>query len=257
MPDSVVYGLVGLIVLVTAYQEGITGFGCTVLALPFVTLLLGIEPAVPILRAQALLLAILIVLESRQHIVWREVRHMTILIALGIPFGVWLWHSREPGELKWILAGFMLVVGTHGLIRQMVGKGHSKMSPRKKLLTSAFLPLSGVLQGSFGTGGPLVVIYASRAIADKTVFRVTLCMIWALTNSVLVAGDAASSALSGRTLVIALCCLPLTVLGWFFGNKAHYGIEEGAFRKVVYSVLIIAGAVLVCSSAGLFGKAGG
>ena len=162
-----------------------------------------------------------------------------------------MWRSSRPEELKWILAGFMLVIGTQGLIRQLIGKPPSKMSPRKKLFTSLFLPLSGVIQGAFGTGGPLVVIYASRAIRDKTVFRVTLCAIWAVTNTALVGQDIASLALRGHTLWVALCCLPFAVLGWFFGNKAHYCINDGAFRKVVYSVLIASGVVLVCNLVGL------
>jgi len=251
MSDVVRYGLVCFIVLVATYQQGITGFGCTVLSLPIVTLLLGIHTAVPILMTQALLLAILIVLESKQHIVWREFNHIAILAGLGLPFGIWLRLSRPPEQLKWILAGFMLVIGTQGLIHQLIGKEHTKMSARKRLLMSVFVPLGGLFQGAFGAGGPLVVIYASRAIADKTLFRVTICMLWVVLNAIVVGQHIVTGTLRGHTLRVALCCLPFTVLGWFFGNKAHYSINDGAFRKVVYSVLIASGVFLVCDLVGL------
>ena len=43
------YFLLGWVVLITHFLEGITGFGCTVLALPFAILLVGTKQAVPVL----------------------------------------------------------------------------------------------------------------------------------------------------------------------------------------------------------------
>jgi len=250
MPDAVRYGLVAVVVFSTAFQEGITGFGCTVLALPFVTLLLGLNVAIPVLVIQAWVLALLIVLESRRHIVWHEFRHIALLVGVGLPLGMWLRQSVSEHDLKWIVAGFMVAVGVQGLARQFVGGQHSKMTPRKKLFTSMFLPLGGVIHGAFATGGPLVVIYAARAITDKTLFRVTLCMVWVVMNTILIGQRMASSTLPGSTVKTAMCCLPFTLLGLVFGNRAHYRINERAFRKVVYSVLIASGIVLVWSLVG-------
>lgn len=252
MPDAVTYGLVGLIVCFTAFQEGVTGFGATVLALPFVTLLLGdITIAVPALVMQAWILALLIVLEARKHIVWREYFHIALLVGLGLPFGIWMRHAINPYYLKWILAGFMIVVGTQGLIRLLIGKPHSKMSAAKKAFTSSFLPLGGIIHGAFGTGGPLVVIYATRAITDKLLFRVTMCMMWFTMNTILTTQFLLGKGPHIEVFKIVGICLPFTLVGLFIGNKAHYRINEQAFRKVVYSVLIASGLVLVCNLVGL------
>lgn len=252
MPDAVTYGLVGLIVCFTAFQEGVTGFGATVLALPFVTLLLGLPTAVPALVMQSGILALLIVLESRKNIVWREYGHIALLVGLGLPVGIWMRQAIPEQYLKWILAGFMIVVGTQGLIWLLMGKPHSKMSTGKKVFTSSFLPLGGIIHGAFGTGGPLVVIYATRALTDKTLFRVTLCMMWLTMNTILTAQWLMSSGPHIEVFKIVGICLPFTLVGLFIGNKAHYRINEQAFRKVVYSVLIASGMVLVASLVGLF-----
>ena len=42
----------------------------------------------------------------------------------------------------------------------------------------------GIIQGAFGTGGPFVVIYSSKALPDKKVFRVTLSLLWLSMNSI-------------------------------------------------------------------------
>jgi len=251
MPEVAKYGLVGLIVCFTSFQEGVTGFGATALALPFVILLLGLKTAVPALCMQAWILALLIVLESRKKIVWREYAHIALLVGLGLPFGIWMRQAIDERYLKWILAGFMLVVGTQGLIKLLMGKQHSKMSRAKKLFVSSFLPLGGIVHGAFASGGPLVVIYATRAFADKSLFRVTMCMMWFSMNTIMITQWLIAEGPHAPSFKVLGCCLPFTILGLYIGNKAHYRINELAFRKVVYGVLIASGAVLVCSLTGV------
>ncbi len=271
MPESVRYVLVGLIVCFTAFQEGVTGFGATALALPFVVLLLGLDNVVPALVIQAWILALLIIFEcrklplwaQREHVsdisapglrlsvscnnVWREYAHIAMLVAVGLPFGMWMrLHIPEP-HLKWVLAGFMIMVGIYGLSQQLTGKRRAALSPRIRWLLSVFLPLGGVIHGAFGSGGPLVVVYAARAITDKAAFRLTLCMMWFTMNCVMILQWALSAGNHLHVLRLVGFLLPFTLVGLYIGNRAHYRINEAAFRKLVYSVLVASGLVLVYS----------
>lgn len=273
MPDVVRYGLVGLIVCFTAFQEGVTGFGATALALPFVVLLLGLKTAVPALVLQAWILAILIIIECRKHNVWqesghsgcikvpglcltvdcnqvwREYAHIVVLVALGLPAGIWMRDAIPESILKWVLAGFMILVGIHGLIRQLSGKKPSEMTPRKRLLMSIFLPLGGIIHGAFGSGGPLVVVYATRAIREKTIFRVTLCMMWFTINIAMITQWLLSKGDHVHIFKLVAFLMPFTLVGLWIGNRAHYSLNENTFRKFVYGVLMASGAVLVWSLA--------
>lgn len=274
MPDAARYCLVGLIVCFTAFQEGVTGFGATALALPFVVLLLGLQTTVPALCIQAWILAMLIIRECRTHKVWqesdhsrclklpglslavtcnkvwREYAHIALLVGLGLPFGIWMRMHVNQDNLKWVLAAFMVFVGTQGLIAQLVGIKPSEMSPRKRLAMSVFLPLGGVIHGIFASGGPLVVVYAARAISEKTVFRVTMCMMWCTMNTVMITQWALSKADHVHVLKVVAFLLPWTLVGLWVGNRAHYRLNESTFRKLVYAVLIASGAVLVWSLRG-------
>ncbi|MDI6829388.1 MAG: sulfite exporter TauE/SafE family protein, partial [Armatimonadota bacterium] len=179
MQEIIIYTLVAIIVYLTHVQEGITGFGCTVLALPFITLLLGLQTAVPMLVINALVLTVYITWESRQKIVWGEYARIFVLAALGLPIGMWL-SSRLPEDiLKFILSGFMISVGIHGLWKQTEKqKKNSVVNPTTRLLASFLLPFGGLIHGAFGSGGPLAVIYATQTLTDKTEFRGTLCAVW-------------------------------------------------------------------------------
>lgn len=248
MTDPVRYGLVYLIVLLTHFQEGITGFGCTVLALPFITLLLGLKVAVPVLVIQAWVLALFIVIEARRHIVWAEFGKIVALVGLGLPFGIWMANVMPEAGLKWVLAFFMIVVGASGLARQAAESGTMPpMTARTRWLTSSLLPLGGVIHGAFGTGGPMVVVYAARALTDKSLFRVTLCLLWLTLNTVLIGQWIASSSLDAYILQLSALCLPFTLVGLVVGNVTHYRVNEVTFRRLVYAVLIASGIVLVWS----------
>lgn len=248
MSDLERYLLVGLIVFFTHFQEGVTGFGCTVLALPFVALLLGLKVAVPMLVMLAWILSLFIVIAARKRIVWREYLRIIALAAPGLPVGLWVAHVLPEEGLKWVLAFFMVGIGVNGLIRQIAKSGEDgEISPRAKLLLSAFIPIGGVIQGAFGSGGPLVVVYASRLLTDKSVFRVTLCLVWLTLNGTLITQWAVRSMITAETLRLAALCLPFTITGMLLGNLAHHRIDETAFRILVYSVLIASGGMLVWS----------
>ncbi|MDH7481045.1 MAG: sulfite exporter TauE/SafE family protein [Armatimonadota bacterium] len=248
MEQIIIYTLVAVIVYLTHVQEGITGFGCTVLALPFITLLLGLQTAVPMLVINAWVLTVYITWESRQKIVWSEYARIFILAALGLPIGMWM-SSRLPEDiLKFILAGFMILVGIHGLWKQTAKqRNNPTVNPTTRFLSSLLLPIGGLIHGAFGSGGPLAVIYATQTLTDKTAFRGTLCAVWVTLNTIIVSRWIVTKSLNAHILKVAAFALPFTVIGMIMGNHWHYRMDEILFRKLVYTVLVLAGITLALS----------
>ena len=252
MSETTQFILVGVIVLITNFQEGITGFGCTALALPFVTLVVGdIELAKHILVPIAYMLAFSIIILSRKHIIWREYLRIVLLAAIGLPIGIWMSKSLPKEGLQWILAVFFALIGIHGSIRE--ASRRTKPVPAtglKKILLSGIVPLGGLMQGAFGSGGPLVVVYAARTLVDKSVFRVTLCLVWFTLNTVLLTDwirDPRFHAMNMQAMKAILVCMPFTIGGLVLGNYAHHRVNETQFRRMVYAVLAASGAALAWS----------
>ncbi|MBO5791850.1 MAG: hypothetical protein J6S54_05185, partial [Lentisphaeria bacterium] len=67
MDEWMIVLLAGCIVFTTFTVEGIAGFGATVMALPFISMLIGLDKAVPMLSSLSVLLSIFIVSKS-----WRN-----------------------------------------------------------------------------------------------------------------------------------------------------------------------------------------
>ncbi|MDR0336151.1 MAG: sulfite exporter TauE/SafE family protein [Planctomycetaceae bacterium] len=251
--------LIGIIVFITHALEGITGFGCTVLALPFVAMLLGIKTTVPVLAVLAWLLAGYIVIISWKQIVWKEYFFIVLYVGLGLPFGMLLFRYLPEEGLKGLLSLLMIGVGINGILKTrkrslpelsiLETQTNLQTTTNKNTFMRTILFMGGVIHGAFVSGGPFVVIYASKALPDKSLFRVSLCLLWFTLNTVWIIQFTLFDQLSwtpemGRTL---LTTLPFLAVGILTGNYLHRLVNEYYFRLIVYATLFVSGLILLFS----------
>ncbi len=256
--------LTGLVVFVTHALEAVTGFGCTVLALPFVTALLGVKTGVPILASIAWILALYIVVTKFRRIDFKQFGIIVFFVALGMPAGMYAFRALEPALLKKALAAFIVASAAWQLWRRLrrpawaarrpvtaagADSAACPAAPRSPLPASfagrlpyfILLIAGGVVHGAFASGGPLVVLYASKALPDKGAFRATLCLLWTTLNTVLLVGYAFSGNFSAPVLGGVGAMLPFLAAGIVVGEKLHDRADEELFGKVVFSVLLATG----------------
>ena len=236
--------LFGLVVFVTHFLEGITGFGCTVLALPFCIALVGITTAVPVLIVLGLLLCFYVVCVDFKNIVWREYFKIISFVVLGLPIGIWIFGNLPEDILKKLLGVFMIVVAVRGLYISYFSAVQTVQKPikgLKKYLLNFLLFLGGIVHGAFSSGGPFVVIYASLALPDKSNFRATLCTMWVTLNSLMVINNFRRGIMTDHVLQVLFYALPFLFAGMILGNIAHKKIKGEMFLKLVYIVLFLSG----------------
>lgn len=232
--------LLGFVILIADFLEGLTGFGSTVIAMPFAIILTGINIAKPILTIVALILAIYVVTISYKDILWEHYFRIVAFVILGLPFGIWLFDKLPESTLKKILGVFMIVIAIRGLF---IAYKESKECKESKAINnsvlSIFLFLGGCIHGAFSSGGPLIILYASEKLPNKSNFRATLSMLWITLDSIIVLQSALSHAITKDVLQLLLYTLPFLAIGAALGNLAHHRIKDGAFTKIVYVVLFI------------------
>lgn len=232
------YLLLGFVVLLTHFLEGITGFGCTVLALPFAIMLVGTKQAVPVLLFLALLLAIYIVSLDRKHIVWKEFFKIVLFVGLGLPFGIFTFGYFNETVLRWILGVFMIAVSIRGLLSFVMSLNENQLP---KWAHNLLLVAGGFIHGVFSSGGPLVVVYARKALPDKTNFRATISMLWLSLNTAMLIQSLISGRMTAQIWEIIGVCLPFLLAGALAGNWAHRHIKDRYFSQIVYGVLLVSG----------------
>ena len=236
--------LVGLVVFITHALESVTGFGCTVLAFPFVIFLIkDIEQAKIILSILAWVLALYFVIAKFGYIHWKQFGIILLFAGLGMPIGMLLFKSLDAAILKKSLGVFIVISASIQLYKSFVTAAVKR--PLPKYIGYAFLLAGGIVHGAFAVGGPLIVLYSSAKIPDKGQFRATMCLLWTTLNTVLMIQFLLEKKLSMEIGHNLLMLLPFLVAGIFVGEAIHKKVSEILFKKIVFASLLLVGVIMI------------
>lgn len=247
--DSIISAIV---IFITHTLEGITGFGSTVLALPFLNVTIGLKLAVQLLCVLSWAMALYIVIRSWKNLVWKEFLFIVLWAGLGMPLGIWLFDKLPGAWLCLFLGIFMTTVGIRGEITTLRSRTAETTShpAKRSVLMKLLLFCGGIIQGAFGTGGPFVVIYSSKALPDKKVFRVTLSLLWLSMNSIRLLKWGICGELWNRELGNALLWgFPVMLAGVILGDYLHNKVSEYHFKAGVYAILVLSGIFMAVNNA--------
>jgi len=242
--------LVGAVVFATHAIEAVTGFGCTVLALPFVTAVLGVRTGVPLLAILGWILALYIAITKRRSIDFKQYLLITAFVGLGLPFGMYAFRALDPFWLKKALAVFIIATSIWRLLRgfKLRRTANCPAAPERKMPKAIAFPLlvlGGVIHGAFASGGPLIVLYAAAALPDKGRFRATLCLMWTTLNTVLIVSYAVSGIFVADFNKGLAAMAPFLLAGIVVGEKIHDKMDPVLFSQVVFGVLAVTGVIML------------
>lgn len=238
--------LSGVVVLITHALEAITGFGCAVLAMPFVSSLLGIRSAVKTITILAWLLALYLAIKYWRDINWRQYVTITVLALVGLPIGMYLFRSQETDVLYLILALFITVASITQLWK--LWRNHPEHDLPQGIRAIPYYLLlffGGVVHGIFSSGGPLIVLYATKALKDKGAFRATLCLLWVTLNTIIISTYVAERSLSATDMKTTALLIPFVVVGVVIGERIHDKIDRRKFSLVVFGMLLLTGLFMI------------
>ena len=239
--------LYGIVTFITQLIEAVTGFGSTVIAMPFVIAITG---SVIVARMPTTLHTWLyggwIVATDFKNILWRQYFTIMLFVIIGLPLGIAASNHMPDTTLRVALAIFMVAVSINGIIRSFnpAASDDTPQQPRswKMAMFCALLFLGGVVHGAFSSGGPLLIIYTTFVIKEKGNFRATMCAVWFTLNTIILT----EWLIKGQFLmdgVIRLCLitLPFLLVGAFVGTLIHKRISKKNFFKFVYILLLLSG----------------
>jgi uncharacterized membrane protein YfcA len=177
-----------------------------------------------------------VVSRSRRLIQWRGVAVIGVGVALGIPLGTWVLRWGEPTFLLTALGVVLVVAGAAFLLVP----AHRHVRWPGWVAAPVGL-LSGFLAGTFGTGGPPLILYYQLAGHAKAVFRGNLMAIFLLVTMVRLPVYALAGLVTVPRLWSALAVAPAVLLGAWLGHRIHLEVDQALFRRLVSAALIILG----------------
>lgn len=227
------------IIFLATLTRSTLGFGGPLIAMPLLTLAVGIQTATPLSALVANTNAIAILLCD-----WRSVRlasawRLVLASLLGIPVGLVFLKGAYQEIVRTVLAWLVISFSVYSLSK-----------PRLFTLTSeksAFLFgfVAGILGGAYNTNGPPVVIYGTLRKWPAENFRATLQGYFFPTGLLILLGHSLGGLWTPSVLRTYLVCLPFIFLAFMLGSRLNQSIPPGKFDRVVHVFLIAIGVMLL------------
>ena len=227
-----------LIIFLTNIVQGITGFAGTVLAMPPGILLQGIDVSKSILNVLGLLASIWIVIISYKFLNKKEFIKIMLLMFIGLVIGDYIYSIIPTPILLKVYAIFIILIAIKGLVIR-------KEKNINEWILILILIFAGIIHGMFVSGGPLLIIYATKKFKEKSEFRSTVSSVWIILNSYLVYIHYSLGLFTFETSYKLLLSLIPFTFGMIIGNIFHKKMSQQFFLILTYILLIISGIILL------------
>ncbi|MEL7083014.1 MAG: sulfite exporter TauE/SafE family protein [Cyanobacteria bacterium J06597_1] len=219
--------------------RAIFGFGDALIAMPLLTLTLGLGTATPLFALIATSSSLTIFISTFRQIDFKISRQLVFASILGIPFGLILIKLVPEAIVMRVLGVFLIVFAFNRLIR--------KQAPRIKnrWWGYGFGFVAGVLGSAFNTNGPPIVTYAALRQWPPDSFRSNLQGYFFPIGLMIVASHGISGLWTVRVGQLYLACLPAALAVIAIGSKVHQTLSPKKFETLLSLLLVILGVVLM------------
>jgi len=234
----------GLIIFFSYSLQAMTGFGSIVLAITFGSFFYPIKSMLPILVLLDLILNLYIAFKyGKIAKLGLLLKTVLPLIVAGAVVGLSILHSFA-GNSKFLLGLLVTFLAIFELVNFYRNSEKSTGHIRPGI-ANVFLFASGVVEGMYASGGPLVVYVLNKLAIGKSVFRSTLALLWVFMDVFLMAGYLFMHMVGYKSLISTLYLLPVVVASLIIGEFLHFHVNERKFRVIVLYILLIGGLSII------------
>ena len=234
--------VVALASLVGAFVKSVTGMGYPLIAIPILTLYIGIESAVVVIALPNAIANLILCLGVRQERhVSRDLPALVIASILGAVVGTRVLISAPE---KPLLIGLALTVFV--FVVQRVRSPDLRLTPG---MTRRWAPavgaLAGFSHGAVGVSGPVVAmwLHGYRLPKDAYVFSVTLLFLVSGTTQLIVL--VLTNQYGRERLIASAVALVATLVMIPIGTRMRARIGGITFERLILALLVFSGVSLI------------
>jgi uncharacterized membrane protein YfcA len=223
-----------VVVLLSSAVQSATGFGFSIVAVPFLAALLGVRDGVVVNLVLSMIANIAVTARVRNHCSIPIALPMAAGSVFGLVPGILILHNADVRLLK---IGIALLVT---LVAVVLLTGMKFRFRQRRTSSVATGVASGFLAGSVGLGGPPLTVYLAGLDLSKERYRATMSVYFTILNIILVPAQVVASR-SFDAVLWSLLLLPAVAAGGWFGQRVFVRIGESRFIRVVTLVVLAAG----------------
>ena len=230
-----------VIIVLSSFIKGVTGFGFTLLSFPLLLIWFSPKEIIPVLMICNLIASVLIVLQKKEYKLLD--RQSFYLIAAGGLFtiaGVVV-LSATDGEWLVKIAGLVFIILTIASLILKKSKGES-MRDRAYLSAGACI---GFFAGAVSISGPPLVLFLNKIHIGNRKFREIFAAFSVVTAVIAIIGYFKAGLLDVQTIKMAFIFVPILILGTSIGKKLNTMLSIEKFQTINIGLTLIASILMI------------
>ena len=222
MPNDI---LIPIIIFFGSMIYATFGFGDALFAMPFLSTLIGIKTATPLMTLNGTTLALILFIKHRKEIDWKSAKRLV-----------------NENTIKLILGIIIVGVSIYNLfLKKEKIKLHHNWS-------YVFGFVAGILGGAFNTGGPPIAIYGTLSGWSQMQFVSTLQGYFLPSDLYIIVCQFAAGLQTKLVWHYYIISLPFLLLALVIGGKIRKIIPAGKFNTYIFMLLLVVGMVFIVKS---------
>lgn len=230
--------LIFLILFLSTLVRSTFGFGDAVVAMPLLSMVVGIHIATPLVALISLTISTIILIQNWHLIHFKSAKLLIFYTFIGIPIGLFMLKGQFDNVMKLILALVIILFSLYQLAKPKLFRLVNDK------WVSIFGVIAGILGGAYNTEGPIIVIYSTLRQWNPIQLRATLQGYFFPVALMVALAHGLGGLWTQSVLFYYAWSLPLVFMAIFLGGKLHRKIPAKQFDKYIYICLIILGVLL-------------
>lgn len=231
-------GMTGIAVAALALLFGCTvysatGFGIAMVATPIMLFAFEPQTAVVVVHTGAAGAGLMIVIQARKDIPYREILPIAAAGALGVPFAVTILKYADPNIIRVGIAVLILLLAALSL------KEFQGQIPYARALGIVVGFAVGAVLPAFAVGGPLVTLFLLARNLRRQSVRAAMAL-FLLTISIFAAvGYGIAGLYTPERLILIVIVFVPSLIGFGLGTLLIGRMNERIFRYVVLGIIVM------------------
>ena len=234
--------LVLLIAFLSTFARSSVGFGDALVAMPLLTIVLGIRMATPLVGLMAATMSALILLQSWRDVEFADAWRLVLASFAGMPLGILLIRVAPVGWVTGGLGGLLIVFGLYALLRPVLPD-----LPNARWVY-LFGALAGALGAAYNTNGPPVVVYGALRRWLPVRFRATLQGFFLPSGFAIVLSHAAGGLWNWQVFHLFAFSLAPMIVAVAAGRWLNQRLPTQRFSRLLYAIVAGLGLLLLIRS---------
>ena len=229
---------------VAGFTIGAVGFGFGLTTTPVLLLFLDPQTVVVTINTVAIVAFGLVLIETRDHVRYRELTPVAVAGALGVPAGVYALASLDPSALRIAISALVLT-----LTALVIVKTEWRI-PRPRI-TGPILGfgVAAVVAG-LAIGGPLLVLFLLGRGMGRQGVRASMAFFFIVAYCTAAIGYVVQGLFTAERLILIAAAAPGAVLGYWLSTRLAGRMNERVFRQAVVGVIAVTSTLVLVREIG-------